>query len=257
MRPAGRHPARRALGILGAIGVAGFLSACSSSFGMPRGASEQGRDIFNLWQVFMVAGIVVGAIVYGLIGWSLLRYRRRRGDDDDALGRQFHGHVPIEIVYTAIPVVIVIALFAMSFRTEQRVGDLAPDPAVTLRAEAFAWGWRFTYEGSDVTVVSDPSGERVTGPEIALPRGEVVRIVLTSDDVIHAFWVPDFLFKRDAIPGHVNEFDVTPTDAGTFQGVCAEFCGLNHAYMTFRVTVMEPGAFDRWLAEHRGEEVAT
>jgi cytochrome c oxidase subunit 2 len=242
---------------LGAGILAVTLSACSSSFGMPRGASEQGRDIFNLWQVFMVAGIVVGAIVYGLIGWSLLRYRRRRSDEDDALGRQFHGNVPIEVVYTAIPVLIVIGLFAMSFRTGQRVADLAPDPAITLHAEAFAWGWRFTYEGRDVTVLSDPSGEGVTGPEIALPRGETVRVVLTSDDVIHAFWVPDFLFKRDAIPGHVNEFDVSPTDTGTYQGVCAEFCGLNHAYMTFRVTVLEPDAFDRWLEEHRGEVVAT
>jgi cytochrome c oxidase subunit II len=252
-----RPVARRAFLAAGTSAAAIALSACSSSFGMPRGASEQGRDIFDLWQVFMVAGIVVGAIVYGLIGWSLLRYRRRRSDDDEALGRQFHGHVPLEIVYTAIPVVIVVALFSMSFRTEERVGDLAPDPAVTLDAEAFAWGWRFTYEGRDVTVVSDPSGEDVTGPEIALPRGETVRVVLTSDDVIHAFWVPDFLFKRDAIPGHVNRFDVTPTDTGTYQGVCAEFCGLNHAYMTFRVTVMEPDAFDRWLDDRRGEEVAT
>ncbi|MGZ8618695.1 MAG: cytochrome c oxidase subunit II [Actinomycetota bacterium] len=252
-----RRPAARSAIVLVVAGATVALSACSSSFGMPRGASEQGRDIFNLWQVFMIAGIVVGAIVYGLIGWSLLRYRRRRSDDDEALGRQFHGHVPLEVVYTAIPVVIVIALFSMSFRTEQRVADLAPDPSVTLSAEAFAWGWRFTYEGRDVTVLSDPSGENVTGPEIALPRGETVRVVLTSDDVIHAFWVPDFLFKRDAIPGHVNRFDVTPTDSGTYQGVCAEFCGLNHAYMTFRVTVMEPDAFESWLDERRGEEVAT
>jgi cytochrome c oxidase subunit 2 len=251
-----RRATRRAA-LIGAILAAGFVSACSSSFGMPRGASEQGRDIFDLWQVFMVAGIIVGAIVYGLIGWSLVRYRRRRGDDDDALGRQFHGHVPLEIVYTAIPIVIVVALFTMSFRTGERVADLSPNPAVTLHAEAFAWGWRFTYEGSDVSVVSDPSGEGATGPEIALPSGEIVRVVLTSDDVIHAFWVPDFLFKRDAIPGHTNEFDITPAQTGTFQGVCAEFCGLNHAYMTFRVTVMEPGAFERWLAEHRGEELAT
>ena len=151
-----RPVAGPALVAVATVAAAG-LTACSSSFGMPRGASEQGRDIFNLWQVFMVAGLVVGAIVYGLIGWSLVRYRRRRSDDDEALGRQFDGHVPLEIVYTAIPVVIVIALFTMSFRTEQRVADLAPDPAVTVHAEAFAWGWRFTYEGQDVTVVSDPS----------------------------------------------------------------------------------------------------
>jgi cytochrome c oxidase subunit 2 len=248
---------RRLLTAAAAAAAVVAVSACSSSFGMPRGASEQGRDIFDLWQVFMVAGILVAALVYGLIVWSLIRYRRRRGDREDALGRQFGSNVPLEIAYTAIPIVIVIGLFTLSLRTEQRVNDVAPDPDVILHVEAFTWGWRFTYEGSDVQVVSDPSGESVAGPEIALPRGQTVRIVLTSDDVIHAFWVPDFLFKRDAIPGHVNEFDVTPTESGTYDGTCAEFCGLNHAYMTFRVAVVEPAAFDRWLDDHRGEEVAT
>jgi len=98
-------------------------------------------------------------------------------------------------------------------------------------------------------VISDPSGAGVPGPVIEMPRGETVRIELTSDDVIHAFWVPGFLFKRDAIPGRTSEFDINPTVDGTYRGVCAEFCGLNHSYMVFTVKVVEPADFDGWVAQ--------
>ena len=111
------------------------------------------------------------------------------------------------------------------------------------------WGWRFSFPDEGVTVLSDPSGEGVPGPELWLPQRRDVRVELTSNDVIHAFWVPDFLFKRDAIPGRVNVFDVTPTTTGTYHGVCSEFCGLNHAFMTFTVKVVPADAFDRWLGE--------
>jgi cytochrome c oxidase subunit II len=233
-----------ALGVLVLVG-----SACQAQFGMPGGATEQGKDIFDLWHVFMITGIGVAAIVYGLLGWSLIRYRRRRSDDVGALGRQFRVNVPLEITYTTIPVVIVIVLFVLSVRTEDRVDALTPAPAATLHAQAFAWGWRFSFEDpSPFTVVSDPSGEGVPGPTIELPRGRTVRVVLTSDDVIHAFWVPEFLFKRDAIPGRVTSFDLTPSRDGTYHGACAEFCGLNHAFMTFTVKVVDPSTFDAWAA---------
>ena len=245
---------RRSAWVAAAGVLTSVATACSSSFGMPRGDTEQGQEIFRLWQIFTIAGIAVAVVVYGLIGWSLIRYRRRTGDEPAALGRQFHANVPLEVVYTAIPVVIVVALFAVSFRGEDRVDDLASDPAVTLHAEAFAWGWRFTYGNDGPTVVSDPSGEDVAGPTIELPRGSTARVVLTSNDVIHAFWVPDFLFKRDAIPGRSTEFDLTPTKTGSYRGVCAEFCGLNHAYMTFTVVVTEPDAFDAWLSGRSAAE---
>lgn len=222
-------------------------ASCSSSFGMPRGSTEQGEEIFRLWQVFFWAGIVVAALVYGLIAWSLVRYRRRRRDSGSELGRQFHANVPLEIVYTAVPVVIVVALFALSFRTEDRASSVTPNPDVTLRVEAFSWGWRFMFPDDGVEVVSEPSAEGVPGPEILLPLGETTRIELTSNDVIHAFWVHDFLYKRDAIPGYVNEFDVTPTELGTYHGVCSEFCGIHHAYMTFTVRVVAASEFDAWL----------
>lgn len=232
---------------LAALAPLVLVGASCSSFGMPRGATEQGERIFDLWQLFFWAGIGVAAIVYGLIGWSLVRYRLRRNADDTELGRAFHANVPLEVVYTAVPVVIVIVLFVASYRAETEVSSVSAAPDVTLRAEAFSWGWRFGFPDLGVEVVSEPSGEGVPGPEIWLPLGETTRIELTSNDVIHAFWVPDFLYKRDALPGRTNTFDVTPTRPGTYHGVCSEFCGLHHAYMTFTVRVVEPSEFDAWI----------
>ena len=200
---------RRWMGLVATIAVA--TTACSSSFGMPRGSSSQGEEVFSLWQIFFWAAIGVAAIVYGLLGWSLLRYRRRRGDDDTALGRQFHANIPLEIVYTAIPVAIVVVLFTLSVRGDDRVSAVSADPDVTLHVEAYQWGWRFSFPDEGVGYVSQPSGEGIPGPDHQLPVGETIRVELTSNDVIHAFWVPDFLFKRDAIPGHVNVFDISPT----------------------------------------------
>jgi cytochrome c oxidase subunit 2 len=223
------------------------LAACSS-FGAPAGATDQGRDINDLWRVFVVAGIVVAGIVYGLIVWSLVRYRRRRRDDPSALPRQFRQHVPLEVVYTAIPIVIVIFLFAATAVTNQRVTAMADRPTATIHAQGFTWGWRFAYEGSGVQVVGAPDRP----PEMVIPVGEPVRIVLTSDDVIHSFFVPDFLFKRDAIPGHPTQFDLTAREEGVFTGRCAEFCGLNHAFMGFTVRVVTPDEYRRWIADRQG-----
>jgi cytochrome c oxidase subunit 2 len=237
-----------------AVGVAALALAsasCSATFGLPKGQTEQGGDISHLWTVFMTAGIVVAAIVYALIVWSVLRYRRRRSDDGEALGRQFHANIPLEIVYTAIPVLIVIGLFSVSLRTEHGVDAVTPHPDVVLDAQAFSWGWRFSYPELGVNVVSAPSGPGLPGPVIELPVDETTQVNLSSQDVIHAFWVPAFNFKRDAIPANPTSFDLTPQDQGEFRGVCAEFCGLNHAYMGFTVRVVDRATFEAWVAQQQ------
>jgi cytochrome c oxidase subunit 2 len=239
------------LTLFATLGVA--ASACSSTFGMPGGGTEQGRDIADLWRIFFLAAIVVAAIVYGLILWSVVRYRRRRVDDPEALGRPLRANVPLEIVYTAIPVVLVVVLFVLSFRTEDRVDDQTDSPDLVVQAQAFSWGWRFTYPDLGVQVVSPPSAPGIPGPDLYLPQGETVRIDLSSRDVIHAFWVPEFNFKRDAIPGHPTSFDLTPVEPGSFRGVCAEFCGLNHALMDFTVHVVAPVEFTAWVAQEKQE----
>jgi cytochrome c oxidase subunit 2 len=246
-----RRTARATARRVGAVALALVGTSCSGAFGMPRGASEQGRDIFHLWQVFIIAAIPVAGIVYGLIAWSVIRYRRRRSEEPGALGEQFRGNVPLEVVYIVIPVLIVIGLFVVSVVVQDRVDALSPHPDLTVDVQAYQWGWRFVYVDQGVTVVSPPSGEFVPGPELVLPLGETARFVLTSNDVVHSFWVPGFLYKHDAIPGYTFRFDITPSEAGTFIGECAEFCGLNHAYMRFSVRVVAPAEFDAWVAAQR------
>jgi len=218
------------------------LTACSSGFGMPEGANRQGREIFDLWRLLFVASVVVAAIVYGLIAFSLVRYRARGRDEVIRSPRE---HPVLEIVYTAIPVAIVVFLWFVSWRTDDRVRAVELDPDVTVDVQAYSWGWRFSYPELGVTVVSEP-GRPV--PQLVLPVGETASIRLTSLDVVHAWYVPAFLFKRDAVPGRTSRFDITPEETGVFPAACAEFCGLNHAFMRFEVRVVAPDAFEAWAA---------
>jgi cytochrome c oxidase subunit 2 len=231
------------------LAATSLLTACSSTFGMPPGGDAQGQDITSLWKVFFWASVGVASIVYGLIFWSLIRYRRRGRTDTPP---QFREHRALEITYTAIPILIVGALFVMTMRTEGRVLALSPNPDVTVHVEGYTWGWRFSYEGSDVVVVSAPDGNP---PELVLPEGQTTRIVLTSQDVIHAFYVPGFLFKRDAIPGRTSEFQFSPDRTGTYQGECAEFCGLNHAFMRFTVRVVSGSDYASWISQQQAAQL--
>jgi cytochrome c oxidase subunit II len=218
-------------------------SACSGSFGMPRGANREGRAIFDLWQVVFVASIVVAVIVYGLIAFSVIRYRSRGRTD---VVRDAREHPWLEITYTIIPVAIVAFLWVISWRTNEDVTAVRSDATATVRVEAYSWGWRFSYPQLGVTVISRPGGPV---PEMVLPLGQTSTISLTSLDVIHAWYVPQFLYKHDAIPGRTARFDITPEQTGTFDGACAEFCGLNHAFMRFSVRVVPADEFERWVTE--------
>lgn len=222
--------------MLALLGVPG----CSSRFGAPDPASREASDVVDLWRVFVGASIVVGAVVLGLILFSAIRYRGGRPGEP----ARFNQHISLEITYTAIPVLIVAALFWLTFGTEQTVDSISAPPAVTVGVTAFDWSWRFAYQGTDVEITGLPGRP----PTLVLPQGRVVRIVLHSADVIHSFYVPDLLFKRDAIPGRTNVFQIVPDRLGTFHGQCAEFCGLDHAVMTFDVRVVSGPEFDAWLA---------
>ena len=227
---------------LAALAAALVLPACGP-LDAPRGATRQGAEIHALWAVFFWAAVVVAVVVYALILWSAIRYRRRSDDTPP----QVRSNVPVEIVYTALPVLIVAVLFVLTFRTETRVEDVTRDAAVTIRVEAFDWSWRFDYEGKDVSVFGTPDDP----PEMVVPAGETVRVVLTSADVIHAFYVPEFLFKRDAIPGRTTRFDLNVEEPGVYRGQCAEFCGLDHARMRFTVRAVPGDEFDAWLERTR------
>lgn len=234
---------------LAPLAAALLLAGCDlPSFGMPHPRTRQGDHVFGLWQGAVVAALVVGIVVYALILWSVIAYRRRRGDS--SLPSQNPYNIPIEIVYTAIPIVIVLVLFAFTLRTERKVDALSAHPDVIVDVRGFQWQWQFVYEKEDVTVTGEQAGKR---PQLVLPVGSTVRLKLRSLDVDHSFWVPDFLVKRDLIPRVDNQIDVDVTKAGTYVGRCAEFCGLDHYRMTFEVRAVSPAEYHRWLAAHRGK----
>jgi cytochrome c oxidase subunit 2 len=193
-----------------------------------------------LYNLFLYVAAVVFVVVSGLLVWSMIRYRRR----GDELPRQIHGSTRLELTWTLIPTVIVLSLFGLTLQAQNKVTDPATRPAITVDVTAFQWSWRFAYEQSGAEVVGGPGNV----PELVVPIGQPVRIRLRSADVVHSFFVPRTLFKRQAIPGITNEFDLTFDRVGLYHGQCTQFCGLAHADMVFRVRVVSQGEFQSWLA---------
>jgi cytochrome c oxidase subunit II len=235
-----------------AVAVAALAAAgCDlPGFGAPDPKSEQGESIFSLWQGFFVVAICVGLLVWGLLIFVMLRYRRR----DEQIPHQNPYNIPVEILYTVAPIVLVGVLFGFSVAAENDVTELDPDPVAHVDVIGFQWSWQFVYTDDDITITGEP-GE---GPEMVLPVGEPVQLRLVSADVNHSFWVPDFLSKRDLIPGVDNEITVTPTETGEYVGRCAEFCGLDHWRMNYTVRVVSADDYEAWLDDqpHGGEAVA-
>jgi cytochrome c oxidase subunit 2 len=223
--------------------VAALSAMAGCRFGAPAGATEQGQDIAGLYHLMFWIAIGVGGITLGLILYSVFRFRRRNED----LPKQTRYHVPLEITYTVIPILIVLFIFGATWRVENRVDHLDPNPAVTVDATAFQWQWRFTCPQCRISISFTPTRD----PTFVVPVGEPIRIELRAEDVIHAFFVPQFLFKRDAIPGKLNEFDLTIPRPGTFVGECAEFCGLNHSDMGFSVKAVPRAEFDAWVRQQQ------
>lgn len=180
-------------------------------------------------------------VVAGLLVWSMIRYRRR----GDELPRQIHGNNKLELTWTLIPLLLVIVLFVVTIQGQNKTLQRSIRPALEVDVLAFQWSWRFAYEGQGVEVVGSPGNV----PELVVPVGQPVRIRLRSADVVHSFYVPRTLFKRQAIPGRTTEFDLTFEQVGTYQGHCVQFCGLAHDDMLFRVRVVSPGEFQSWLAQ--------
>jgi cytochrome c oxidase subunit 2 len=206
----------------------------------PQSVTEQGRAVHNLYNLFLYIAAVVFVVVSGLVLWSVVRYRRR----DDELPKQIHGNNRLELLWTLIPTVIVLVLFAFTLVAQNKVLDKSGQADVNVTVTAFQWSWRFTYEGTGAEVLGTPGHI----PEMVVPVGQTIRVKLVSADVVHSFYVPQTLFKRQAIPGTDNVFDLTFEKVGLYHGQCTQFCGLQHPDMVFRVRVVEQGAYQSWLA---------
>jgi cytochrome c oxidase subunit 2 len=246
--------------IIGLLGGAVILGGCNApTFGAFRGATTQGHDEFKLWVGFAIAGIAVAAIVWGLIFWAIARYRRK----GDEIPRQFHEHIPLEIIYTTLPIIIIGVLFYFTVVTENEVDAVSSHPNEIVHVLAYRWGWRFSYYGQNnksqgvmIQTAAEPKllAQPATSsqyPQLVIPEGETVRIVLNSADVVHGFYIPAFNFSRYALPGVTNVFDFTPTQIGVFRGQCSQYCGLYHSEMLFSVKVVSPGAFTKWVSSQQ------
>lgn len=248
---------RRAVILTGlALACAVALSGCGGQLSrglLPKGVTSESAQITSFWNGSWLAALGVGVLVWALVGWCVVAYRRKK--DDVGLPEQLRYNVPIEILYTVVPVFMVAVLFFYTARVESSEMDVSQKPDVTINVVAKQWDWDFnyinadTYETSTMVALTGQPGVAAKLPTLYLPVNERVEFVLTSRDVIHSFWVPQFLRKLDVIPGKVNRFQVVPTEIGTFQGKCAELCGEYHSAMLFQVKVVS-------LAEYRARMAA-
>ena len=215
----------------------------SFALGFPDPVTDRADDIYELWLGSVAAAAVVGAAVTFLILFAAVRYRKT----SDQLPRQVRYNLPIEVLYTVVPFVIIAVLFYYTTITQNVVNDLTPEDDggsdVNIGVIGFQWNWTFNYVDDDVSVTGVPGQPA----QLVLPTDTTVRFTLTSPDVIHSFWVPAFLFKRDVIPGRANTFEVTVSKEGEYIGRCAELCGEKHAAMNFSVLAVSPEEYESYI----------
>ena len=255
-----------------------FLSGCSvdehndvKRLAMPVPATKEAQGMFDLWLWSWLAAIITGVIVWGLIFYCVVRYRRRA---ETEIPVQTRYNLPIEIFYTVAPVMMVIVFFFFTVQTQDDVlhapKDLAAANAkadLNVTVVGQKWSWTFNYTKGSSVIDGLPSGQDHalwdagtpattsvnggTGPTLWLVKGQSVSFDLYSADVIHSFWVPAFLFKMDVVPGRqkLNHFTLTPDRSGTFDGRCAELCGVYHSRMLFNVKVTDQASFDKHMQE--------
>ena len=254
--PSSRRRRTRRLATGVAVAAPLLLAGCDKypTYGASRGVTTQGQDTFKLFSGMMTTGIIIGGFVGILILFTIIRYRRR----SDTMPKQFHESIPVEILYTGIPVIVVAFLFLFTVLTENNVDATVPvnatvtstgKPVLDVKVTAFQWGWRFDYPRNNVTVSGDvTNGPGNHGPQMVLPVDTTVQVTLVSNDVIHGFYVRDFNFSRYALPGVVNTFDLNVVHTGTFPGQCTQICGLYHTEMLFSVKAVSPQDFQSWVS---------
>jgi cytochrome c oxidase subunit II len=218
--------------------------------------NQTGR-IMDLWNGSWIAALCVGVLVWGLTIWCMVAYRRRRGET--GFPPQIRYHLPLEILYTVVPIMMVAVLFGYTYRDQTELISTETKPDLSIGVVGKQWSWDFNYTDSNVYETGvqaqtdgKPGAER-QAPTLYLPVNERVQFNLTSRDVIHSFWIPAFLMKMDTIPGLENHFQVIPQRIGSFKGKCAELCGEYHSEMLFNVKVVSHADYDAHIAQLRAE----
>ncbi len=255
--------------LAGLLGMASVQSQAAWELNMPRGVTEISRMTYDLHMTIFWICVVIGVIVYGLLLWSLIKYRKSKG----AKPASFHDNTTVEIIWTVIPFIILIGMAIPSTRVLTAIYD-ASESEIDILVTGYQWRWQYRYMDPDGEEVSFFSSLSTTREEInnemdkgenyllevdnpmVIPVNTKVRFLLTAADVIHSWWVPEFAVKKDAIPGFINESWVIAEQTGTYRGQCTELCGQDHGFMPVVVEVVEREEYDAWIAEKKAEAAA-
>jgi cytochrome c oxidase subunit II len=273
--PRARRPRRLLPTAAIAVVLVTMTAGCNSTdferLGLRAPLTQQARLTVSLWQGSWIAALSVGVVVWGLILWAVF-FHRKRGD---RIPQQVRYNLPVEILYTVVPFIMVGVLFYFTARDENKIDALSPHPQVVVDVIGSQWTWTFQYP--QYAVKNSPNGVTELGqmwnglvgtgnnenelPLLEIPDHETVRFNLFSVDVIHSFWILPFDFKRDVLPDHPNHFEVTAT--GTLYGGpdsigrCSELCGLYHSRMLFRIKIVTPAQFRTWILAQQKLENAS
>jgi cytochrome c oxidase subunit II len=258
-----------------AVGLVLMTAGCNSTdverLGLRAPITEQAKLTVSLWQGSWIAAIAVGVAVWGLILWAVI-FHRKRGD---RIPQQVRYNLPVEILYTVIPFIMVGVLFYFTARDENKIDDLSAKPQVVVNVVGSQWTWTFQYpqyavknSSEGVTEIGQmwngnagPTNNTGELPLLEIPEHEVVKFNLYSIDVIHSFWILPFDFKRDVLPDHPNHFEVTATSTlyggPDSIGRCSELCGLYHSRMLFRIKIVTPAQFQAWIQAQQAQQNAS
>ncbi|WP_331351661.1 cytochrome c oxidase subunit II [Cellvibrio sp. UBA7671] len=235
------------------------LQAQTEKYNMTRGATDISHQVYDLHMAIFYICCVIGAIVFALMFWSIIYHRKSKG----AKAEQFHGSLKIELLWTAIPAVILVVMAIPASKTLIAMED-ASKADLTVLVTGSQWKWHYKYMEYPIeyySMLATPRDQidnlaektelylRDVDKPLVLPTGKKIRFLVTADDVIHAWWVPAFAIKKDANPGFINETWTKVDKPGIYRGQCAELCGKDHGFMPVVVDVRTPEEFDRWAAE--------
>jgi cytochrome c oxidase subunit 2 len=253
------------------LGGASPAMAAWSDLNLRVGVTELSRDIHGLHMLILWICVAIAVAVFGVMIYSIATFRKSKG----AVPATFDHNTKAEIIWTVIPVIILVAMAVPAARTLVKIDDTRGSE-LTVKVTGYQWKWQYEYVGEGVSFFStlartsdearqldsgiDPSSVEnylleVDNP-LVVPQGRKVRVLITANDVIHAWWVPDFGMKKDAIPGFINEMWFRADEPGTYRGQCAELCGRDHGFMPVVVVVKPQAEYDAWLAEQKAARQA-
>jgi cytochrome c oxidase subunit 2 len=250
-----------------ALSLVSTLASAEYGLNFPKPVTAIAQEVYGLHMLIMMVCVGIGIVVFGAMFWSIVMHRKSRG----AKAAKFHESTTIEIIWTAIPFMILVGMAIPSTATLIKMDD-TKNAELVIKVTGYQWKWKYEYLDQDISFFSSLSTPRdqidnkaAKGKDyllevdnaVVIPTGKKVRFLVTANDVIHAWWVPQLAMKKDAIPGFINELWTRVDEPGTYRGQCAELCGKDHGFMPIVVQAVSDDDFKKWVSVKKAEMVAS